>query len=272
MRSSMFARLFLMTSVVPAILFSAVDVRAAGGSGLPSGSTIKVLWIGNSLTGAPSEIEGSVGYTPMPDRLVPMLAELGITMTYDSVIVGGSEFSTHAANPTTMAEIANPGYDAVNFQRSYDGVNDANAYKAAVSPLYAAAHNAGSQALFESNWQFGGFGSYPLDYGGPLYPQEENAIEAAAATLSGSFPVQVGHCWQAVNSNRATLIPKMHADGVHQSVLGEYFNALVYARFFSARAVRGITSVHPLVVAASTADERQLLRETVDGCVTIFYR
>jgi hypothetical protein len=59
---------------------------------------------------------------------------------------------------------------------------------------------------------------------------------------------------------------------VHQSVLGEYFNALVYARFFSARAVRGITSVHPLVVAASTADERQLLRETVDGCVTIFYR
>ena len=242
------------------------------GYGLPPGSSIKVLWIGNSLTGAPEAMGAATGWTPMPDRLVPMLAELGITMTYGSVILGGAECSTHAANPTTMAEIANPTYGIVNFQSSYDNAGDAAAYTTAVRPLYTAAHNAGSIALFEGIWEFGGFGSYQLDYGGPLNPAAENAVEGAAAALPGSFPVQVGHCWQAVKNRRAALIPKMHADGVHQSVLGEYFNALVYARFFSARAVRGITSVHPLVVAASTADERQLLRETVDGCVTIFYR
>jgi hypothetical protein len=242
------------------------------GYGLPPGSSIKVLWIGNSLTDAPEAMGAVTNWTPMPGRLVPMLAELGITMTYGSVILGGAEFSTHAANPTTMAEIANPTYDIVNFQASYDGVSDAASYTTTVRPLYTAAHNAGSIALFEGIWEFGGFGSFELDYGGPVDPQSENAVEGAAAALAGSFPVQLGHCWKAVKNRSAALIPKMHDDGVHQSVLGEYFNALVYARFFSARSVQGITSVHPLAVGVSTADERQLLRETVDSCLTIFYR
>jgi hypothetical protein len=195
------------------------------GYGLPPGSSIKVLWIGNSLTGAPEAMGAVTNWAPMPDRLVPMLAELGIAMTYGSVIQGGAEFSAHAANPTAMAEIANPTYDIVNFQSSYDDAGDAAAYTTAVRPLYTAAHNAGAIALFEGIWEFGGFGSYELDYGGPVDPAAENAVEGAAAALPGSFPVQVGHCWKAVKNRSAALIPKMHDDGVHQSVLGEYFNS-----------------------------------------------
>ena len=130
-------------------------------------------------SGAPEAMGAVTNWAPMPDRLVPMLAELGITMTYGSVIQGGAEFSAHAANPTTMAEIANPTYDIVNFQSSYDDAGDAAAYTTAVRPLYTAAHNAGAIALFEGIWEFGGFGSYELDYGGPVDPAAENAVEGA---------------------------------------------------------------------------------------------
>jgi methionine-rich copper-binding protein CopC len=58
---------------------------------------------------------------------------------------------------------------------------------------------------------------------------------------------------------------------VHQSAVGEYFNALIYARFFSGRSVQGIASVHPYVAAHSTPAERQYLKNIVDQYVTIFY-
>jgi hypothetical protein len=263
-------------------LSTTLIARAASGSGLPEGSQIHTLWIGNSLTGAPYEIDQYDGGTflPMPERLAPMLAELGITMTYDAAIQGGAKFSDHVANPATMATLADPSFDIVNLQgyREED-VNDATSIIAAVSSLYDAAHNAGSVVLLESIWQFGGFGPYELDEQGPIYPLEENAIEAASQALPDSFPVQISKCWEEIQlSTSNDFFTRLHDeqspgvyDTQHESALGEYFNILVYARFFSGRSVADVTSMHPVVAATSTAAERQLMKQVVDGCVDIFY-
>lgn len=240
---------------------------AAGG--LAPGASIHVLWIGNSLTNTPGEYPYTEG--PMPERLKPMLAELGITMTYQARLRGGAEFSGHAANPDVMAEIANPAYDAVNLQGYYEGFSSAAAYQAAVKPLYQAARAAGSELLFEAGWPYN-------DPGFPAYPAAANAVEGAAAVMPGAHPVQVARVWEAVRLanpalyRRLYLDPTWTSDGTHQGKVGDYLNALTYARFFSGRSVQGVTSIPQPVRSALTPAELQTLKTAVDGAVTVFYR
>lgn len=246
---------------------AALAVADAGG--LAPGASIHLLWIGNSLTNTPADYPYTEG--PMPERLKPMLAELGITMTYQARLKGGADFSGHAANAEFMAEIANPAYDAVNLQGYYEGFSSAAAYQAAVKPLYDAARAAGSQVLFEAAWPYN-------DPGFPAYPAAPNAVEGAAAVMPGAHPVQVARVWEAVRLanpglyRRLYLDPTWTSDGTHQGKVGDYLNALAYARFFSGRSIQGISSMPQPVREALTPADLQTLKNAVDGAVTIFYR
>ncbi len=247
-----------------------MTIQAAGEKGgLLPGASIHLLWIGNSLTNTPGDYPDAAG--PMPERLKPMLAELGITMTYQVRIKGGADFSGHAANAEFMAEIANPAYDAVNLQGYYEGFSSAAAYRTAVKPLYDAARAAGSQVLFEAMWPY-------HDPGSPQYPAAPNAVEGAAAVMPGAHPVQVARVWEAVRVanpalyRRLYLDPTWTRDGTHQGKVGDYVNALTYARFFSGRSVQPVNAMPQPVRDALTASELQTLKGAVDGAVTIFYR
>jgi hypothetical protein len=236
-----------------------------GAGGLSAGSSINVLWVGNSLTDTALDFNNySLG--PMPERLKPMLAELGITMTYSSRIQGGAEFSDHARNAATMAEIGKTSYDIVNLQGYYDGFASASAYQTAVKPLYDKARTAGSAVLFEQVW------SFKNDPGSPQFPTAAVAVETAAQNMAGAYAVQVMRAWEAVRQKDAALFGRLYADSTHQSMIGEHLNALTYARFFSGRSIQGVTSIAPQVAQALSAAQRQTLKDAVDASVTVFFQ
>jgi hypothetical protein len=248
-----------------ALLAAAFLAGTAMAAGLPPGSVVNVLWVGNSLTNtAPDYDNYALG--PMPERLKPMLAEFGITMNYTARIQGGAEFSDHIKNSATMAELAKTSYDIVNLQGYYEGFSSALAYQTAVKPLYDIAHAAGSDVLFEEVWWYRG------DSGSPQFPTASNAVEAATKNLPGSYAVQVARVWNAVFLANPALLEQLRYDGTHQNKFGEYLNALTYARFFSGKSVQAVASIPPSVRDGLTAAQLQVLKTAVDTGVTIFYQ
>lgn len=232
--------------------------------GLPPGSTIHTLWIGNSLTNTPVDFN-DYSQGPLPARIAPMLAEFGITLTYASRIQGGAEFATHAANAATMADISSGSYDFVNLQGYYTGFSSASAYLAAAQPLYEAAGAAGAKVLFEGLWPYLG------DPGSPQHPAAANAVEGAADAVPYAFAVQVGRAWARVLEVDPVLHAKLRSDSTHQSAAGEYLNALAYTRFFTAQSVASVVSISGPAAAALSAGERTTIKAAVDHALTRFY-
>lgn len=232
---------------------------------LQSGDTIRVLWVGNSLTDTAPEYN-NYALGGMGERLKPMLAELGVTLINTERFQGGAEFTNHAANSTTMTEIANSVHDVVNLQSYYVGFGSAASYQTAVTTLYNQARSAGSDVLFEGMW------SYRGDPGSPQHPTAALAVEGAADAMTGAFAVQVGRVWHRISELDNALWLKLYGDNTHQSALGEYLNALVYTRFFTGQSVAGITSASSLVTSTSTVSERNILKGAVDEIVDRFYQ
>lgn len=241
------------------------DEHPARAGGLPRGSPLRVLWIGNSLTNTAPDI-GTYDIGPMPARLAPLLAELGISMSFEAQLQGGANFADHARNPRTLTLAAQRRYDAINLQGYYEGYGSARAYLAAVLPFVQAARHSGATLLFQQLW------SYQGDPGSPQFPSSALAVEEAARQTPGAQAVPVMRVWQAVREARPELWARLYADNTHQSAVGEHLNALVYARFFSGRSVKGLRSLHPKAAAGLDADERRWLEDTVDRIVTAFFR
>lgn len=236
-----------------------------GVGGLPAGSVLKVLWVGNSLTNtAPDHRTFDIG--PMPARLAPMLAELGVTLKWDAIIRGGAEYADHARQPAYEAKLAQETYDAVNLQGYYQGYGSADQMVAAVRSLHEAAQRRGTVVLLQQMW------SFHQDPNSPQFPRSALAVEEASDRLPGSIPVQILRVWHAVRLEDPELYLKLFADNVHQSAAGEHLNALAFARFFTARSVQPVRSVHPLVAARLNPTELQRLKDVVDRQVRVFYR
>lgn len=234
-------------------------------AGLPAGSRIHTLWLGNSLTNTPPDFN-DYSQGPLPARLAPMLAEFGITLSFVAITPGGAEFSTHAGTPSTMAALADPEFDLVNLQGYYQGFSSAAAYAQAVRPLHDAASAAGSELLYEGMWPF------LTDPGSPQHPQAAQAVEGAADAEDNAFAVQVGRAWEQVRQSSASLHAKLRSDNTHQSAVGEYLNALVYTRFLTAQSVVPVQSISAQAAARLSAAERTQLKLAVDVAVTRFYR
>ena len=233
-------------------------------AGLQPGSSIHMLWIGNSLTNTPPDYNDySLG--PLPERLKPMLAERGVTLTYATAIQGGAEFSTHAANPATIEALGNAAFDIVNLQGYYEGFASTQAYLNATQLLYNVAHGAGTDVLFEGMWPYLG------DPGSPQHPSAAVAVEGAADARARAFPVQVGRAWDRVRELYPSIHVKLRADSTHQSAAGEYLNLLVYTRFLTATSVLDIQSISSLAASRLNTTERSQLKAVVDEVVTIFY-
>lgn len=240
------------------------SLESCDAPGLQPGSSVHMLWVGNSLTNTPPDYNNySLG--PLPERLKPMLAERGVTLTYASAIQGGAEFSTHAANPATIEALGNAAFDIVNLQGYYEGFSSTQSYLNATQLLYNVAHGAGTDVLFEGMWPYLG------DPGSPQHPTAALAVEGAAAARDRAFPVQVGRAWDRVRELYPSIHSKLRADSTHQSAAGEYLNLLVYTRFLTATSVADIQSVSTLAASQLTSSERAQMKAVVDEVVTAFY-
>jgi hypothetical protein len=232
--------------------------------GLPGGSSVNMLWIGNSLTNTAPDLN-NYDLGPMPERLKPMLAEFGIRLTSSYRLQSGADFPDHAKNPDIMAALADPVYDLVNLQGYYEGFSSPQAYRQAVAPLYEAARGARSKVLFEEVWSFRG------DPGSPQFPAAAYAVEHATYGLAGSFPVQVMRAWEQVRERNAALHDRLYADNTHQSKIGEYLNTLVYTRFLTGKSVQGVKSISALTAKELSDADRLTLKTAVDTSVSVFY-
>lgn len=238
---------------------------AAQPAGLAPGSRVRVLWIGNSLTNTAPDI-GTYDIGPMPARVAALLAERGITLSFEARLQGGANFSDHARNARTLGLAAERRFDAVNVQGYYEGYASARDYLAAVQPFIEATRSSGAVLLFQQLW------SYQGDPGSPQFPAAAIAVEEAARQTPGAQSVPVMRAWQAVRDANPGLWKRLYADSTHQSAVGEHLNALVYARFFSGRPVLGLKAIQPKAAAALTPAERRLLEEVVDSTVTTFFQ
>ncbi|MCK7593978.1 hypothetical protein [Pseudomarimonas salicorniae] len=239
--------------------------ESQAGEGVPPGSRIHTLWLGNSLTNTPPDFN-DYSQGALPARLAPMLAEFGITLSFDAITPGGAEFSNHAQTPSTMAALSDPAYDFVNLQGYYVGFDSAAAYASAVKPLHDAATAAGSVVLYEGMWP------YLTDPGSPQHPTAALAVEGAADAKPNAFAVQVGRAWEQVRLGSSSLHAKLRSDNTHQSAVGEYLNALVYTRFFTGQSVANVASISPQAAARLSSAERTQLKQAVDLSVNRFYR
>lgn len=240
-----------------------------GNGGLPAGSSVNGLFLGNSLTSTPPDFN-NYDLGPLAVRLTPMLAEMGITLHSKTDILGGAEFSDHAANATSMADLADPQYDFANLQGYYHFYDTAAHFESAVMPLYTVANRAGTYSLFEGMWNYRG------DGGSPQNPAAALAVEGAANDLANSDAVQVGRVWAAVIAANPSLdnpnnSPSIRYDNTHQNAVGEYINCLIYTRFLSGRSVANIQSISPQAAALTTPALRAMLKTIVDSQVTLFY-
>jgi hypothetical protein len=255
----------LLLALGNAHAFFADGFEARSEDGLPPGSSIHTLWLGNSLTNTPPDFN-DYSQGPLPVRIAPMLAEFGITLTYQAITPGGAEFSNHAQNGATLAALANPAFDFVNLQGYYQGFGSAQSYATAVKPLHDAATAAGSVVLYEGMWP------YLSDPGSPQHPGAALAVEGAAADKVNAFALQVGRVWERVRQSSSSLHAKLRSDNTHQSAVGEYLNALVYTRFFTAQSVAGVQSISSQAAARLSSSERTQLKQAVDAAVDIFFR
>lgn len=244
---------------------SACSLHVLPAGGLAPGNRLRVLWIGNSLTNTAPDI-GTYDIGPMPARLASLLAERGITLSFESELEGGANFSDHARQTRTLALAAERRFDAVNLQGYYEGFGSARDYMAAVRPFVEATRPSGAILLFQQLWSFQG------DPGSPQFPAAAIAVEDAAQQTPGAQSVPVMRAWQAVRDAAPGLWRRLYADNTHQSAIGEHLNALIYARFFSGRPVRGLKAIHPRAAASLTPAERQQLEDVVDRTVTTFFK
>ena len=253
-----------LLSGAPALAAECLRLSGPAG-GLVAGSVVNVLWLGNSLTNTAPDL-GDFGLGPMPARLASLLSRLGIQLRFEVRLRGGAEFGDHARDRQTMALLGERRFDAVNLQGYYAGYASASAFREATRELLTAMAAGRATPLFQAVWTFQG------DPGSPQFPVAAAAVEEAARQTPGAQAVPVMRVWEAVRLADAALHRRLYADNTHQSAIGEHLNALIYARFFSGRSVRGLAPVLPKVRTALTAAEQALLEELTDREVRLFFR
>lgn len=234
---------------------SAVIGAASAGGGLGSGTSVNVLWVGNSLTDS-----SLLSPETVPSRVLLMLAQMGVTMSYTEAIQGGATFLSHAANSATMAQIGSTAFDAVNLQGYASDFYTTAGYVTRAQPLANAATAAGNSPLWEAMWPTG----------------EHTSIQSRDATISavasyGGARVQIGEVWDYFRVNDASFYAGWKLDSEHASHVGQWATALAYTRFFSGRDISSVTSIHATADAAMTAPQKAAIIAAVNSIITVFY-
>jgi hypothetical protein len=197
----------------------------ACGDGVPAGTTLHVLFVGNSLTMA-NDLPG----------LVRDLAQVGGAVTIDTrdVSQGGYALEDHWANVDSRATLAEGGWDVVVLQQGPSALPESQADLITWAETWADAIRAqgGTPALYmvwPERVRLSAFDSVSTSY--------RRAAEQAAAQLYAA-----GDAWQAAWARDSSLA-LYGPDDFHPSVLGSYLAALVVYRGLTGRDPPALTSL-----------------------------
>lgn len=216
---------------------------ACRGPEIPTGSTVRVLFVGNSLT-----------YVNDLPGMVRALAEAGGAVTIETrdVSLPGYALEDHWATPTSRAALAEGGWDVVVLQQGPSALPESqvNLIQWAGTWADAIREQGGMPALYmvwPDRARITAFDSVSTSY-----------RLAAAAANAELYPA--GDAWQAAWRRDATLA-LYGPDDFHPSVMGSYLAALVM--------YRGITGRDPptLTTLGIPADAETVLQAAAhDAC------
>ena len=196
--------------------------------------TKNVLFLGNSYTGVNN----------LPLLTYNLALSLGDTINYDSNTPGGYTYQGHATNATSLAKIAQGGWDFVILQEQSQKPSFPPSQVATEVYPYAQilvdsvkSANACAEPLFYMTWgrkngDAGNCASYPplCTYDGMQGRLRESYMEMSVDNDCSVSPV--GAAWKYVRDNYPT-IELYSADESHPSINGSYLAACVhYASMF----------------------------------------
>jgi hypothetical protein len=196
--------------VVAAACVAALVVGVpAGGSGT---STLRVLFVGNSLTAA----------NDLPAMVAVLGARTGTTIEYETRAPGGYSLEDHWELTDVRDAIARGHWDWVVLQQGPTSLPESAANLEAYAPRFAnAVRAAGGRPALYMVW--------PEKYRIPVFDQVV-ANYMAAARHSGSAILPAGLAWWKAIQGRPGF-PLYGRDGFHPNRLGSYLAAItIYAR------------------------------------------
>jgi hypothetical protein len=196
--------------VVAAACVAALVVGVpAGGSGT---STLRVLFVGNSLTAA----------NDLPAMVAALGARTGTTIEYETRAPGGYSLEDHWELTDVRDAIARGHWDWVVLQQGPTSLPESAANLEAYAPRFAnAVRAAGGRPALYMVW--------PEKYRIPVFDQVV-ANYMAAARHSGSAILPAGLAWWKAIQGRPGF-PLYGRDGFHPNRLGSYLAAItIYAR------------------------------------------
>jgi hypothetical protein len=200
----------------------ALVVGAGCGDGGPSGNTLRVLFIGNSLT----------FYNDLP-AMVRDLADVDGSVAIDvrDVSRGGYALEDHWVQPTTRDALAEGGWDVVVLQQGPSSLPESRANLVQWARTWAEAIRAqGAEPALYMVWP---------DRGSLARFDDVSNSYRIAADSAGAALYPAGDAWQEAWARDSSLA-LFGTDEVHPSVMGSYLAALTIYRALTGRDPPGL--------------------------------
>ena len=222
----------------------------------PNASTLRVLFIGNSLTYAGN----------LPAMIQGLARTAGVDLVYEQHTPGGARLLNHAADPQVRALLARGGWDAVVLQEQseWPAFSDEQVrsgiepYATALATEARAASPSVRLLLYDTPARQGGdpqnASAYPelATYEG-MQLRIDRTYERLAALLRGTV-VPAGVAWRLARREHPEI--NLYADPVHPGPVGAYLIACVFHATLLERSPVGSTytaGLEPAVAAALQA-------------------
>ena len=194
----------------------------------PNASTLRVLFIGNSLTYAGN----------LPAMIQGLARTAGVDLVYEQHTPGGARLLNHAADPQVRALLARGGWDAVVLQEQseWPAFSDEQVrsgiepYATALATEARAASPSVRLLLYDTPARQGGdpqnASAYPelATYEG-MQLRIDRTYERLAALLRGTV-VPAGVAWRLARREHPEI--NLYADPVHPGRIGAYLIACVF--------------------------------------------
>ncbi len=222
-------KIILFSTIILLFVWTSFHIITAYGNS----DTIKVLFIGNSLTSANN----------LPSMIADIAKSNGFKIIYDSYTSGGARLANHASNPKVLKKIKEKPWDFVVFQEQsqYPGFSkkqlsrDVFPYAKRLTQSVKNFSNQSKVVFYMAMARRNGdpenkkVSHELLTYEGMQRRVNQCYIEMAKD--NGALIAPVGEVWMFIRKNKPSL--NLYSDNIHPNKTGTYLAACVfYATFF----------------------------------------
>jgi hypothetical protein len=221
------------------------------------GDEFKVLFIGNSYTGANN----------LPGVVQSLAAGVEVTILEEGHTPGGAQTHQHAANPVVQDLIAGDDWDFVVIQgQSYEAMVQYQLFYDGAVDLAEQAQDVGAVPVLFETWARGeGSDFYETTFPGGTPAEMQQILHDAYSDVAedtGGILAPVGQAWQ-YSLAEAPEITLHSGDLSHPAMTGSYLAAAVFVGVLANEPATG----NPWVADGISADDAASLQASADAVV-----